>query len=98
MTGIKALVIPRTQEHSHSHTQIVKFSNTTNSRKLFPDFDKKLRQEISHQGGSQVYFRKGKEKMELGHTFTQNYNDHLTEDTVARDPQARWWMGCLSLV
>lgn len=31
--------------------------------------------------------------MELGQTFTRNHNDHLTEDTVVRDPLIRWWMG-----
>lgn len=54
---------------------------------LFPTLTKKkLRQEISHQGGSQLCYRMGKERMELGPTFTQNHNDHPTEDAVARDP------------
>lgn len=44
--GIKALVSPRTQEHSHSHScpQIAKFPNPTNSRKLphpYPNFNKR---------------------------------------------------------
>lgn len=43
--GIKALVIPRTQEHSHSHPhlhpQIVKFSNTTNGGMFNPNSEKR---------------------------------------------------------